>query len=180
MKKYLKMNSFDLEIWDDEGRKCTLYTVRKEGELENETDKFFLKYEDETHLYHQAALEVLNLIYLIGSDYGATDNFINRRENKAHSLPPKPNQKIKVIQEIGIHFPLRLYCYRIRENILILFNGGLKEAHSHQESPDLSYKFHEVQNFVTKIENALLDEMIVYNPKTKRLEDFQGNTEIIL
>lgn len=117
---------------------------------------------------------------VIGKDYGAIDAFINRREDNAYSLPPKPNRGIKIIRELGVRFPLRLYCYRIREDILILFNGGLKDANSHQESPDLSLKFYEVQRFVAKIETALFEEMIVYNPKTKRLEDFQGNTQIIL
>jgi hypothetical protein len=174
------MNSFELELWDDEGAMCIFYAVKNEEEIGNETDKFFSKYEDESHLYHTAALEILNLIQVIGHQYGATDDFINRTENKAHSLPPKPQRRIKVIRELGIHFPLRLYCYRIREDVLVLFNGGLKEANSHQGSPDLSFKFYQVQNYVSKIEAALSEGMIVYNTKTKRLEDFQGNIELIL
>lgn len=41
------MNTFVIEIWDDECPKCTFYTVRLEEprSAQNETDKFFLKYE---------------------------------------------------------------------------------------------------------------------------------------
>lgn len=37
------MNSFTVEIWDDEGESCTLFTVRIDGSVHSETDKFFLK-----------------------------------------------------------------------------------------------------------------------------------------
>ncbi len=39
------MNTFALEIWDDEGSKCTFYSVRWDDAEENETDKFFNKYD---------------------------------------------------------------------------------------------------------------------------------------
>ena len=32
------MNIFELELWDDEGKKCTFYTVRQEGAEFTETD----------------------------------------------------------------------------------------------------------------------------------------------
>lgn len=38
------MNTFALEIWDDEGIRCAFYTVRWDGATESETDKFFNKY----------------------------------------------------------------------------------------------------------------------------------------
>ena len=40
----LKVNSFELEIWDNEASLCTFYTVRDEGAALNETDKFFEKH----------------------------------------------------------------------------------------------------------------------------------------
>jgi hypothetical protein len=38
------VNTFALELWDDEAKKCTFYTVRWEDAAQNETDKFFHKY----------------------------------------------------------------------------------------------------------------------------------------
>lgn len=38
------MNAFVIEIWDDEAGRCAFYTVRWEDAVQNETDKFFNKY----------------------------------------------------------------------------------------------------------------------------------------
>ena len=38
------MNSFAVEIWNDEGKRCTFYTVRWQDAKVNEADKFFEKY----------------------------------------------------------------------------------------------------------------------------------------
>jgi hypothetical protein len=38
------MNTFALEIFDDQGQVCTFYTVRWEDAILSETDKFFQKF----------------------------------------------------------------------------------------------------------------------------------------
>ncbi len=175
------MNKFVLEIWDDEGARCTFYTVRQDGDSHTETDRFFERYEDEDHPLNESAQELLNLIvYSIGDDYGATDDFINRTKNKGHALPPKPNHRIEEIRDLGINFPLRLYCYRINEKLLILFNGGAKESQTDQDSKELKTKFYEVQSWIQRIEDAIRDGLIEFNPETRQLQDFQGNSEIEL
>ena len=40
------MNNFALEIWDDESRYVTFYTVRRENETDSETDKFYTRFKD--------------------------------------------------------------------------------------------------------------------------------------
>ena len=175
------MNTFALEIWDDEGERCTIYTLVQGDSGLSETDQFFERYEADDHPYHQAALELLNLIVQsIGSDYGATDDFINRTKNKGYALPPKPHGRIEEIRDLGINFPLRLYCYRVNEQLLILCNGGLKDSQTDQDSKELKTKFYEIQGWIERIENALRDEMIKFNPHTRKLEDFNGNEDIIL
>lgn len=126
-------------------------------------------------------LELLTLVVeTIGNTYGATDDFINRMKNKGHALPPKPSRRIESIKAFGFHFPLRLYCYRVSEQILILFNGGLKDGRTDQESEDLRMKFYETQSFIAKIEQALRDGMIEISPEGRYLVDFQGNRKITL
>ena len=175
------MNNFVLETWDDEGQACTFYTVRWEDAEQSETDKFLLKYGDKSNEYYEQTLELARLITeAIGNRYGATDDFIDRTKNKAHALPPKPKKSPTEIQSLGIHFPLRLYCYRISEKLLILFNGGVKTARTDQESKDLSTKFYELQSFVKRIEEALRDGTVVYNEDNNRLENFKGDEEIYL
>lgn len=175
------MNSFALEIWDDEGAQCTFYSVRQDGDARTETDKFFERYEDEDHPLYKAAQELLNLVVnSIGDKYGAKDIFINRSKNRGYALPPKPSQRIKEIRDLGVNFPLRLYCYRVNEQLLILFNGGAKESQSDQESKELRTKFYEIQSWIQRIEDDMAEGLIQFNPQTRQLEDFQGNLEIEL
>jgi len=133
------VNTFALELWFDEARYCTFYTVKWEGSETSETDRFFEKYENDDNPYNSYAYELFRLItHSIGDIYGATDDFFDRTKNKALALPPKPKRWIPEIKELGIHFPLRLYCYRISESIVVLFNGGIKNQRTDQQSDDIS------------------------------------------
>lgn len=177
------MNIFALEIWDDEGSICPFYTVRwaDNGNTPSETDKFFDTYAVDGHQFEDEGYQLFRLISeSIGNKYGAIDPFFDRAENKAQALPPKPKHSIEEIKNFGINFPLRLFCYRITENIVVLFNGGVKDASSAQESKNLSIKFYEAQTFVTKIEEALQSGMIEISDDNRYLISFDGETEIIL
>ena len=116
----------------------------------------------------------------IGNRYGATDDFFDRIVNRAQELPPKPKQWIEEIKDLGINFPLRLFCYRVTKNIVILFDGGVKESQSTQESKQLSMKFYDAQFFVKKIVEALQSEMLEISDDGRYLKNFDGTTEIIL
>lgn len=175
------MNIFELKIWDDEGQYCTFYTVQWEDSNENETDKFFLQFEDETNEFHYHSNVLLHLILeSIGDKYGAIDDFFDRDKNIAQALPPKPKKRISDIEEIGINFPLRLYCYRITESIVVLFNGGIKSAQTDQESSNISLKFYEAQQFAKKINEALKDKTILISNDGRILTNYNGNSEIII
>lgn len=174
------MNTFELEIWDDEGGKVTFYTVRWQGAGISETDKFFDKYE-QTH--KQAVQELVSLILdSIGNDHGAVDAFFNRPEDNVTGLPP--HGKITV-DEIKFHypqFPLRLYALRIynREDLVVLFNGGLKSSQSNRDSTDLNLKFIEAKAFGKRIEEALYDQTIIIDEESRALRWFNGSDVIVL
>ena len=179
------MNTLSLELWYDEGSICTFYTVKWSSDGDNnsksETDKFFDHFTLHDMSYKDEALQLLRLITeSIGNRYGATDDFFDRYENKAQALPPKPKFWVNEIHGLGKKFPLRLYCYRLSEHIVILFNGGIKDAKTAQNSPDLNTKFNEAQSFVKKIENAFNSKVIVISDDTRYLRNFNGNSEIIL
>ncbi len=175
------MNSFELVVWDDEGAKCTFYTVLKDGHDETETDKFFAKLDNPSHPnYDDMQVMAELVIEAIGNKYGAIDDFFTRDENLVYALPPRKTRKLVEIEQIGTHFPLRLYCLRINESIVILFDGGVKESQSVQDSPDLHFKFQEAQVYVARIEEALREEMIIVAADGRTLTDDRGNLEIIL
>jgi len=178
------VNTFAVEIWYDEGSICTLYTVRwvtDDEDAPSETDRFFDTYAVPGHSLEEKATQLFRLITdSVGNRYGATDDFFDRAENKAQALPPKPKHWVEEIKDLGINFPLRLFCYRLTEQIVILFNGGIKDANSLQECKSLSMKFYEAQTFVKKIEEALQSKMIEISIDERYLQNFNGTTEIIL
>jgi hypothetical protein len=178
------VNTFALEIWYDEGSICTFYTVRwvtDDDDSASETDRFFDTHAVPEHPLEEKALQLFRLITeSIGNRYGATNDFFDRTVNKSQELPPKPKQWVEEIKDLGINFPLRLFCYRVTENIVVLFNGGIKESQSTQESKNLSMKFYEAQTFVKKIEDALQSETIEFSDDGRYLQSFDGTTEIIL
>lgn len=177
------MNTFAVEIWYDEGNICTFYTVKKITDNDNissETDIFFDMYTIPEHPLEEQALQLLRLITeSIGNKYGATDDFFDRAENNAQALPPKPKLRVEEIKDLGINFPLRLFCYRVTEHIVILFNGGIKNTQSAQQS-NLSMKFYEAQTFTRKIEEALRSKMIEVSNDGRYLQNFDKTEEIIL
>ncbi len=178
------MNTFAVEIWYDEGHICTFYTVKwakSDDDVPSETDKFFDTYAAPGHLLEDKALQLFRLVTeSIGNRYGATDDFFDRAENSAQALPPKPKQWVEEIKDLGINFPLRLYCYRITAQIVVLFNGGVKDAGKAQESKELSMKFYEALTFTKKIEEALRSKMIEVSFDGRYLQNYDGTTDIIL
>ena len=121
--------------------------------------------------------ELIQLItQVIGNKYGAKQAFFNRQENKAVALPPKGTFAEVKIQS---NFPFRLYCYRINENIVILFNGGLKTAQKVADCPDLSMKFRDAQIFVKAIEEGFYEKFIEVDEKKRCIVSTDKNNEII-
>ena len=179
------MNNFVLEIWYDEGNRCTFYTVRKnidDDKSSSETDYFFNLYTERANPFYENGLKLFRLITeSIGNKYGAIDDFFNRKENRTQALPPKPKVKIKIeeLKGFGFNFPLRLFCYRVSEQIVILFNGGIKDAQTTQES-SLSLSFFEAQRYAKIIEDALNTRLLEISKDKRHLECLGQNTDIIL
>ena len=83
------MNSFVLEIWDDEGAICTFYTVRWDEADDNETDKFFAKYDAVPELKSEVQQLLSFVLDSIGDDHGAIDTLFNRFEQEVTGYPIK-------------------------------------------------------------------------------------------
>lgn len=178
------MSIFALEIWYDEASICTFYTVRKivgsSSDSFSEADSFFETYTERENPFQEQAFQLFHLITeSIGNKYGAIDDFFDRTENYAQALPPKPKQRVEEIKNLGINFPLRLFCLRITEKIVVLFNGGIKNAENAQQS-DLSGKFFEAQEFAKRILQALYDKTIEISEDERYLKYFDEINNIIL
>jgi hypothetical protein len=176
------MNTFALEIWDDEGSKCTFYSVRWDDTEENETDKFFSKYDGKAEFKQATQLLLSFVLDSIGEDHGAIDILFNRFENEVIGLPNKGKVNVGEIVFLYPDFPLRLYALRInnRSDLVVLFNGGVKSSRTNQGSRDLNLKWLEACRFAKRIEEALLKKEIIVDNKKRRLLAENGDTEIIL
>jgi hypothetical protein len=174
-----KVNIFALEIWDDEGVKCTFYTVKYDYSETSETDIFFDKY-DAIAEYKQANQELLSfIIYAIGNDHGAVDELFNRDENEVKGLPVQGKRTVENITYHFPEFPLRLYALKITNNIVILFNGGIKDGPTNQKS-SLHLEWRAACEFAKRIDEAIRDGSIIVDEKNRKLTNYDGSDEIIL
>ncbi|MCO5946736.1 hypothetical protein [Mucilaginibacter flavidus] len=176
------MNIFALEIWDDEGKKCTFYTVRWEDASESETDKFFNKYDAIPEL-KTATQQMLSFVLdSLGDDHGAIDALFNRSENEVTGLPNTGKVKVKQVLFAYPNFPLRLYALRInnRSDIVVLFNGGIKSAWTNQESKDIHLKWVEACRFAKRIEEGLKDGEIIIDENKRRIVSANNDEDIFL
>ena len=82
-----KVNIFALEIWDNEGAKCTFYTVKQNDVDINETDLFFEKYDALAEFKEANQVLLSFVLFSIGNDHGAIDELFNRDENEVKGLP---------------------------------------------------------------------------------------------
>ena len=173
---------FVLELWDDECRKTTFYTVRKDGAKLNETDRFLDKFRQMPEFLE--AVQKLNAFVLedIGNKYGAKKAFFNRPEEGTFGLPPKGEVRIHSVKIRYSNFPLRLYAMRVneREDLVVLFNGGAKESGTNIDSPLLHHVMQEAKVFAKKINEALADGCVIVDERSRMLSNANGKGEILI
>jgi hypothetical protein len=176
------VNTFILEVWDDEADKCKFYTVRKEGAKNNESDKFFYKYSAIPELAREVQELLSFILESIGNNYGAIDFLFNRYENQVIGLPNKGKVVLGDASFLFPNFPPRLYALRIndRSDLVVLFNGGRKTAQTNQESRDLNLKWIEACQFAKRIEEALRTGEILIDIRNRNLIAADGTDEIVL
>lgn len=172
------MNTFALEIFDDQGQVCTFYTVRWQDAALSETDKFFVKYENDS-TFQRPLQELAKFISKkIGDEMGALEDFF-RFENAAQALPPSGTYQVEDLCINFGNFPLRLYCLRISETLVVLFNGGQKTADTAQRGKT-SMAFQEANIFAKRILDALIKKDIYITADQRTFLYYDGSDEIII
>ena len=173
------MNNFEVKIWDDERRFCTFYTVQLDGSEENETDKFFLRFE-KIPTYESDAQALLSFILLsIGEEHGAIDELLNRNEEEVIGLPVKGRVRLGEFTYNYPDFPLRIYVLKITDEIVVLFNGGIKDGSTNRES-SLHLNWVEACEFARKIIDGIKNGAVVVDNVNRKLLNEKGTEEIIL
>lgn len=114
--------SFKIELLKI-GLKSTLYTIRLEGEKENEFENFLLDPEINSSPHFQPLLVRIDEI---ADKLGCQDYLFKLKESKFS------DPVVALSRE-----DLRLYCCRYGNIILILGSGGIKHTRTYQENPKL-------------------------------------------
>ncbi|HEA31453.1 MAG TPA: hypothetical protein ENH91_15925 [Leeuwenhoekiella sp.] len=173
------MSRFELKIWDDECERCTFYSVLQEDADHMETDYFLMRYENNP-IYTEALQTLVTfIIEAMGNRHGALNAFFNRHENEVDGFPAQGKIKLGTFDYHYPNFPLRLYALRITENIVILFNGGIKDGPTNQTS-SLHAQWKEACSYAQQITRAIQDGTILVNEENRILNSFDGGNDIIL
>jgi len=120
-------------------KEVTYYSILLDGDKESLFHQFVNKMLEKRLNEDLAILK--SFLEKVGNKYGAKKQYF-RFENTADALPPN---------FVSTKHNLRLYCMRINENSVILFNGGMKTKSTSQESPEVSMHFHDANIYSQKI-----------------------------
>lgn len=142
----------------------TLYTIRFE-EISGlrhdltEYEKFIERFEND-HTVSDTYGIISESILIMGEVGADLDMF--RLENRAVALPP-PGRRLAILgHEYRDDFPpLRLYMMRVCDQILILFNGGLKTNRTAQLCPNVSTHFRTANSLCNQIDDRIRSREIV-------------------
>lgn len=125
-------------------RTVTYYTIRREDGTSSETGDFFQRMAKESNHIRQL-IRLAVWIEKIGSNYRGAIISLFRPEGICYALPPNAKYLNKEID-------LRLYCHWISEQIVILYNGGIKTARTAQECPNVSRHFYNAQSWTKQLQ----------------------------
>jgi hypothetical protein len=151
--------------------KVNFYTVWIEGDDNSEFTDFInrmkLTEKNKTEL-----AELVKFIVEIGDKYGAKDKDFHF-EASAHALSLRHIE----INSDANDFGLRLYCLKLSESVVILFNGDRKTTQKAQDCPNCAKYFRLAQRIATTIDTAIREKDII--PVWKRLI-FDDDFDIII
>lgn len=139
-------------------RKVQYYTVEIERDGEREEDEFkkFMLVHGQTN----DGQKLLALMKKLGDEVGAKE-FYFRFEEEAVALPSKPRVlERNSLRPLITDDQLRLYCLRISDSIVILFNGGVKTTHKAQDCPNVRQHFKKANKLASIINKAIQDGIV--------------------
>lgn len=149
----------------------------KEGEV-NEFFDFLNRMEDIAEVADDLS-NMLVWIEEIGEKYGAIKDRFFRDESifaDVQALPPSKKQMEAC--EILVE-DLRLYCMVLNENVVFLFNGGIKTTVNAKDCPNVGKYIYQANRLVKKIDECLRNKDITWNEDNTDIE-FDEDLEIEL
>ena len=103
--------------------------------------------------------ELLIFLKEIGNEHGALSRYFHH-EAAAHALAVPYLRHIDIDIENN-DFGLRLYCLRLSESIVILFNGDRKTTQTAQDCPNCAKYFRLAQRITSIIDSEIREKNII-------------------
>jgi len=154
--------------------KVTYYTVKFEDESHNEFQKFIIKNGSDKKI-HNEFNDLLSLIKRLGDKIGAKERYFSRKEKKAEALPPDWKKLSHGERMLHVKYQnnLRLYCMRINDELVFLFNGGVKTPGNitAQECNVVRKYFNMANQLAKAVETAIKDKEIILNGMKLEIEE---------
>jgi hypothetical protein len=154
--------------------RLSIYSVKLGNNFlnENEYDKFLDKREEFLSTEHIAKEYqiLIETLFQIGRR-GALRHYF--KDEKSANYLPKVNEKVKElnIQDYG----LRLYCIRLRDDLLILLNGAVKTKQNPMDCPNVYEHFKNAINIADALDKALENDFVTYK---NGLIEFENDFEL--
>ena len=163
-------------LTDFQFKKVRYFSILIEGKGVNEFFDFLNRMEDIGEVSDDLS-NLLVWIEEIGENYGAIKERFFRNESivaDVQALPPP--MKEMVAHEIIVD-DIRLYCMVLNENVVFLFNGGVKTTDNAKDCPNVGPYIKQANTIVSKLDELLKGKEITWNKENTDIE-FDENLEI--
>lgn len=145
-------------------KRVKYYSVSINSNLERDCE--FYRFLERTES-DESVSEDLNILFewieQIGHSYGAKSKFFRNEAliSDTSALPP-PRAVMRASNSV-VKGRLRLYCFRLNESVVILYNGGIKTTKLAQDCPNVMEHFKLANLLTSRIQRALVEKRIIWN-----------------
>ncbi|MDX2429407.1 MAG: hypothetical protein QNK35_00650 [Bacteroides sp.] len=142
-------------------RKVKYYSILIEGSEKTEFEDFLSRMEEESK-YEEDVVNLFTWLKLIGEHEGAKQKFFRPEGTISDAMALPPRASIMKSNVLLVN-SLRLYCQRLNEHVVILFNGGIKTAAKAQDCPNVSAHFKQANRVAKQINDLFIEKEIIWN-----------------
>jgi hypothetical protein len=145
------------------GDRVNFYSVRLKGKNSNEFFDFLSRMEDveevETDLNH-----LILWLDRIANETGAPIRYFRAEGYLADASALPPPRQIMKLDELEVE-NIRLYCLRANDNVVFLFNGGIKTKgiNNAKNCPNVGPHFIQANKIARHINGLFLEKTITWN-----------------
>lgn len=155
------MNNFAVINKVQSFKRVTYFTVSINNDLD-----LFTQFINKFSFSNDLAL-IRQFLIKMGKQTGAKENYF-RFENAAMALPPR---------FIELENNLRLYCHRLNDNVVFLFNGGVKTALKAQDCKNVKDHFKQANQLAVVIDRLIKENEINW---INDFTDIKFSTDLII